>query len=272
MFRRGEFYGYDIHKKLGQNNVKVELSRLYRVLNEMESESLLNSRWANSTSGPNKKMYSVGEEGKKELRKILLQAIETVHDFYGDYLISLYPEIRVFDEMFDWFTQGLKGDERIAYLVTNNSPLNETVFRNLTQRIPQGKFHIIATPNVTRQSNFDSRTPMKGAYNDIPFKDGFFDMVYVIGLPPWAIMEEALTELYRTLKENGKVGFLTPSVLLQDLANPITIGDYIEKHEHEDIEQGEHLDKELLTKIINEKFRETKEKELVHITMLMLYR
>ena len=268
MFRRGEFYGYDLQKKLKEQRGEIRLSRLYRILNEMERERLLRSRWESSTAGPRKKMYQLSEEGRKELRKILLDSINTVHEFYGDYLFSLSPEINVFDEMFDWFTQGLTRGERIAFLVTSNSPLNEIVFRSLSQKMPHSRIQIIASKNVSRLLKIESRIPMKGEYDDFPFKDGFFNMIFFIGFPPFEIIEESFSELCRVLDENGRLGFITPSVLLQELEDPITIGDFIEKHEHEVIEQGEHLDKELVMKIMREKFLKIEEKELVHITML----
>ncbi|NIM45061.1 MAG: hypothetical protein GTO54_05430, partial [Nitrososphaeria archaeon] len=64
---------YDIHKTLDQESVEIELSRLYRVLNEMEREDLLSSRWEKSIAGPKKKMYTMGEAGRKKLRTILLE-------------------------------------------------------------------------------------------------------------------------------------------------------------------------------------------------------
>jgi len=41
MFGGREFYGYDVHKKLGSEDVKIAISRLYRVLNEMLREQSL---------------------------------------------------------------------------------------------------------------------------------------------------------------------------------------------------------------------------------------
>jgi DNA-binding PadR family transcriptional regulator len=34
----GESYGYEVHKKLMREGVRIEISRLYRVLNEMLKE------------------------------------------------------------------------------------------------------------------------------------------------------------------------------------------------------------------------------------------
>jgi hypothetical protein len=71
MFKASEFHGYEVHKKLASEDVRVELSRLYGVLNEMLREGLLEVRWERSRFGPRKRMYRIGEKGKKELDKML---------------------------------------------------------------------------------------------------------------------------------------------------------------------------------------------------------
>lgn len=267
-FRRGEFYGYDIHKRLNQERIEIERSRLYRVLNEMEREDLLSSRWEKSTAGPRKKMYIIGEGGRKKLREIHLEAIQTVHDFYGDYLIGLYPEIRVFDDIFDWLTKGFKGDEKIAYLVTGNSPMHEMVIRSLSQRISQGRMYVIASKNVTRELKIETGALLRGDYDNIPLRDGFLDMIICIDLPKIDVLKETLDELSRVLNDDGKMGVITPSILLQEHEDPLTIGDYIEKFEHEVIEGREHLKKEYLQTLMKRKFKKIKEKELVHLTLI----
>jgi len=89
MFGDREFYGYDVHKKISALDVKIEISRLYRVLNEMLREGLLEGRWEKSHLGPRKRVYKLGGKGREELDNFLLDAIETVHMFYGKYLFAL---------------------------------------------------------------------------------------------------------------------------------------------------------------------------------------
>jgi DNA-binding PadR family transcriptional regulator len=48
MIGRRELYGYEIHKMLAIEGSDVEISRLYRILNEMSKEGLLEGRWAKS--------------------------------------------------------------------------------------------------------------------------------------------------------------------------------------------------------------------------------
>ncbi|MHA2163134.1 MAG: PadR family transcriptional regulator [Candidatus Thorarchaeota archaeon] len=268
-FRRGEFYGYDIHKRLDQERIEIERSRLYRVLNDMDREGLLSSRWEKSTAGPRKKMYVIGKEGYKKLREIHLEAIQTVHDFYGDYLMNLYPEIRVFDDIFDWLTKGFKGDEKVAYLVTGNSPMHEMVIRSLSQRVSQGRIYVIASKNLTRELKIETGVLLRGGYDNIPLRDRFLDMILCISLPKIDVLKETLDELSRVLNDDGKMGVITPTILLKEHEDPLTIGDYIEIYEHEVIERGEHLEKEDLQTLMKSKFKKIKEKELVHLTLLL---
>jgi DNA-binding PadR family transcriptional regulator len=268
MFRRGEFYGYDIHRRLEREGIEIEFSRLYRILNGMDKENLLKSRWEKSTAGPRKKIYTIGEEGIKELRKIFLEAVGTVHDFYGDYLFGLYPKIKIFDEVFDWLMGGLKGSEKVGYLINNNSTMHEMVIHNLRRRIPQGRLYIIVSKKYTRKLNVESVEVIRGEYDNISLKNNFLDMIVTIEPSSKEILEVSLREFSRVLDQDGRLGIIAPSVLVQKQEDPLTIGDFIEKNEHEVIEHGKPLEKEYLFKIMRKYFQTIKEKELVHMTLI----
>ena len=60
-----EIHGYEIHKLLASRKIEVELSRLYRVLNLMLKEGLLESSWEKSKFGPRKRVYRLGEKGRE---------------------------------------------------------------------------------------------------------------------------------------------------------------------------------------------------------------
>ena len=55
MFRNKEFYEYEAYKKLIQNKIDIQLSRLYRILKEMQEKAILDFRWEENPSGPRKK-------------------------------------------------------------------------------------------------------------------------------------------------------------------------------------------------------------------------
>jgi hypothetical protein len=58
-------------------------------------------------------------------------------------------------------------------------------------------------------------------------------------------------------------------VTLRKYEDPLTIGDFIEKYEHESIEKGEHLDSELLKRLLGKFFQDVQEKQIVHMTLFM---
>ena len=90
----------------------------------------------------------------------------------------------------------------------------------------------------------------------------------VVDLPPKDSINRALMEWHRVLKPNGKLAILTPTVLIEKYDDPLTIGDFIEKHEHETIERGEHFDREILEEQLKHYFSTIEEKSFVHMTTL----
>ncbi len=88
-FGSREFYGYEVHKALTLQETSIGTSRLYSILDEMKEAELLYDRWEKSSSGPKKRLYCLSIEGKAERDKLLMDAIDTVHRFYLEYLLSL---------------------------------------------------------------------------------------------------------------------------------------------------------------------------------------
>jgi hypothetical protein len=77
-------------------------------------------------------------------------------------------------------------------------------------------------------------------------------------------------EWHRIVKQNGKLALFTPTVLIQKNEDPLKIGDFIEKYEHETIEKGENIDKDFLLTLILNFFNKIEEKEMVHISIFLM--
>jgi len=213
-------------------------------------------------------VYRLGRKGREALNKILLEAIRTVHGFYGAYLMSLLPEVNVFDDIVRLFTDGSQGYENIVYIMTKYSRMHEVLISNIQRRLPQAKIFLVKPGQLELDLKLDNLFFLDGFYNDIPLKNDYADCMVVIGLPKLEYLERALKEWHRVLKSNGKLTILTPSILLERYEEPLTIGDFIEKHEHETIEKGEHVDKTVLEEQVNKYFNSIEEKSIVHITIL----
>ena len=114
MFRNSEFYGYEAHKRLMAEGIGQDSSRLYRVLNEMVKEGLLEGRWEKSPRGPRMRVYSLGEAGKKELDKTFRDAMQTIHYFYDEYIQELHDE--PFNTISELIAGNLENQNTIVYV------------------------------------------------------------------------------------------------------------------------------------------------------------
>jgi PadR family transcriptional regulator PadR len=268
MFGSSELYGYDVNRRLALQGVNVELSRLYRVLNDMKKEGLLDDRWERSRHGPRKKMYSVSEKGREALNEILLEAIATVHSFYGKYLMSLYPDINVFGDVLGLLAEGLEGQEKIAYLTSKYFGSHELIVSRLKEMIPEGRIYIVKPETVDIDVNLENVYVHTGSYDDIPFKNGFVDRLILIDLPNKDVVKEAAKEWKRVIHEKGMLSILTPTILIQRHDDPLTIGDFVEKHEHQIIEKGELVEREYLMSTLEGLFQKVAERESMHMSII----
>jgi DNA modification methylase len=87
-------------------------------------------------------------------------------------------------------------------------------------------------------------------------------------LPVINLLEESIKEWRRVIKNNGKLIILTPTILIEKQSHPMTIGDFVEKHEHEVFEGGSHIERDVLFPILNKKFDNLQETSMTHISII----
>jgi len=268
MFGDREFYGYEVHKKLSALDMKIEISRLYRVLKEMLREGLLDGRWEKSHLGPKKRVYRLGEKGREELDNILLDAIRTVHVFYGKYVMNLPAQVNPVDSLCSSLIDDLKGGN-LGYLTGRYSGMNELMIRRLHGRVPGIMTYFIKPDSVQMDLKLDNLTFLDGTYDNIPLRKDYLDLLVVVDLPPIDTLEETLREWHRVVKQDGRLAILAPTILMNKYKDPLTIGDFVEKHEHETIEKGVQIDKEYLQSLLGTYFKKIEESQIVHMTALI---
>jgi PadR family transcriptional regulator PadR len=267
--RGREFYGYELHRKLSET-AHIEISGFYRVLARMLDLGYLESRWEKSPSGPKKRVYRLGEKGRKELDEILLDAIQTVHDFYGNYLLNLPAESDVFERICSMLTNGLKTQTNIACMIASEyTPMHERMICSLHDKLPEGNIYIVKPRSAVVETKLNNLTLLQGTTDDIPFKDSYLDLLVATAVPRSRILESALGEWHRVLKQRATLGILTPTVTLRKYEDPLTIGDFVEKYEHESIEKGVPADTELLKRLLGKFFQDVQEKQIVHMTLFI---
>lgn len=267
VFGGREFYGYEVHKNLLSRGVEIEISRLYRVLTEMLREGLLEGKWKKSRKGPKRRIYKIGGKGKDELNKIFLDAIQIVHTFYGKYLMNLAPNVDVLNIIFSPLTSELKRQNNTAVVTPQYTPMHEWFVQTAHKLSPLGHIYLIKPRSLQIDLKLDNLTIMNGSYTDVSLKKNFLDLLVIMDLPQKDSLEKALKEWCRVLNQKGKLGILTPTVLLEKHEDPLTIGDFVEKYEHEIIEKAGMIDKKFLREKLKNFFARVEERQIVHMTV-----
>lgn len=271
MFGSREFYGYEVHKKLASEKIEVGISRLYRVLTEMLRDGLLEGRWEKGQLGPRKRVYRIGEKGKKEREKLLLDAIETVHGFYSEYLLNLPAETDVLKSMCKLLSSNVDRKGEIAYNSPQYSVMHEKVLHCLHDEMPQAKIYFTKPASLAVGLNFDNLCFLNGTYDSIPLRSGFADLEIVVGVPEKDSLQKSLKEWHRVLKQSGTLAIVTPTVLLRKYEDPLSLGSFIEKYEHEALEKGEYVEAEPFKALLQKFFQKIEEKQIVHMTIFLAH-
>ncbi|MFW9835322.1 MAG: helix-turn-helix transcriptional regulator [Candidatus Thorarchaeota archaeon] len=269
MSGKSEFYGYEIHKKLEEKQIKIGIGRLYSVLGEMKDEGLLVDRWEESRSGPKRRIYKIGQRGVKERDKILMDAIRTVHEFYTEYLMTLPPEHSVFNKISEILTKGLSQKSTIGYVATKFTGPLKKIIGQLRNDIEEGKVYAIAEKASEEDLGVTNVLVIEGTFEDLPIKNEFLDLLVVTGNLRGDSLEEYFSEWQRVLSKNGVLAIVTPTTTIATYEDPLEIGEFVEQREHPRTEDSNLLSQEIIQSKMTHFFKETEEHRVVHITVLL---
>ncbi len=268
MVGKGEFYGYEIHRKLEQRKIKIGIGRLYSILGEMKNEGFLKDRWQKSKSGPRRRVYRIAKKGNIARDEILGEAIKTVHEFYMEYLFSLPPELSVFNMVSDLLVEKLPKDANVAYAASRFSGPVMKIMESLQERFPDGNLYAIHPREANVQLGMDSVSLVDGTFEDIPMKDDYLDLLVVTGNIRSDCLDVCLKEWQRVLGVNGRLAIITPTALLSKYTNPLDIGEFIEQREHPRLDSEDLLDFEILSNEMKKYFNSVDVDKVVHITVI----
>ncbi|MCK5139597.1 MAG: helix-turn-helix transcriptional regulator [Thermodesulfovibrionia bacterium] len=268
LFSVKDMYGYEVIKKVEINGEKIDAPRIYTILKELNNEGLLVDHWERSQTGPRRRIYSLAEKGREALLEQLLEAISYVHHNYGVYLASLYPKIDLVGDILTPLLKGKNGKINIGYFTNKNYGMNNYVLSRLQQMMPEANIFLIKPRSVDITTKIENVEILSGRYEEFTLKDGFADVLVIVDLPEEEQIEPAIKEWHRVISPEGRLAIMTPSVLVKKRGDPISIGDYVEKHEHEVFGQSNHVDGEYLKKILGGFFDEVEEKIVVHMTVI----
>lgn len=268
-FKKGEFYGYDIHKKLISIGITVETGRLYKVLNQMLKDNWLESHWEKSPIGPKKKLYKLGKEGKAELDRILMKAVRQVHKAYGEYLLRLPREKDIFQTISNAIACEDVQECNIALVADRPSPMYQRLLSSIQDISKNSRIFIVKPKKMVLNFNLRNMANIEGDLQNIPLKDNYVDLLIVTSIPRDEIMKKALKEWRRVINNKGKMAILSPMVLFRDCTDPLSIGNFIEKWEHQIFENREVGEGKRLIDYLKKYFLKVEEKNIVHMKLVL---
>jgi DNA-binding PadR family transcriptional regulator len=268
--RQTECYGYEIHKRLAAQGIEIDIGRLYKVLMEMLTEGMIGCRWEKSDRGPKKRVYRLGENGGKELDKIFRGAIDTVHEYYSEYLLSLPNRTSVFEAFAKMAAPEVREQCKVAFFARNTSPIHERILAAVHSRLPACEIYATNPTKVNLNRSFENLTSLHGDYDSIPLREKYVDLLIIEGLPGSQDLSKAVAEWCRVMKEKGRLVIIVPTAIFSKFKDPLSIGDFVEKMEHQTT--GEVPGKEeTLMLILQNHFQEVEKKQMLQMTFLVAH-
>ena len=264
-----EFYGYEMHKELEQRKIRIGVGRLYSILSEMKEEGLLKDRWEKSQSGPERRIYSIDKGGEIEREKILMEAIRTVHEFYTEYLLNLPPEHSAFKIISEILTRKASKNANVAYVANKfNGPLR-SIISQIREDLPGAKIYAVSVQTKPIKLELDDIFTIEGAFDDIPMKNEYLDLLIVTGNIDNNCLESCLSEWKRVLSQDGTLAIVTPTATISTYNDPLGIGEFIEQKEHPRIDGEGVLNSEKLLAEMRHHFKSAEEQKVVHISIIL---
>jgi DNA-binding PadR family transcriptional regulator len=261
-----EIHGYDLHKEIALYGTKISQSRLYSILADMVSNGLLTERWETSKHGPRKKIFALSEMGLEQRMLLLLDAIDSVHRFYLEYLGRLPQESNFFDKIWSTLINKTPEKPRIAVLISHLSQPAKYLLSRSHNHFSDGVFYLLKNPDTDLEEISKGWLVLDGIYNNIPLKDGYLDLLFVVGFHRNFADSAVVQEWYRMIKKTGTLALMTSTIQTSEPETPLSLGDFIESYQHQS--HGTHVDWIDFKKLISEYSKSIDETVMAEVCLL----
>ncbi len=263
-----ELHGYDIHRLLEERGIKIRIGRLYEILNQMSSIGLLKDKWLPSPSGPKKRIYRISTKGNKTREHILMDAIQTVHEFYGEYLRTLPKEKGAFHIISQYLLSDLGEKPAIAFVSMKMSRSIEQLLSTLINSVPNATVYFVGQRETHAEMGLTSIPFLEGTCNNIPSKDDYFDLLVLPGYTGVDSILDCIKEWRRVLNSKGRIGIVTPTALIRKVEDPMSIGEFLEQKEHPSEIVGSMSPGEIISKELEKHFKKVELFTVVHVSVI----
>jgi PadR family transcriptional regulator PadR len=261
-----EMHGYEVQKQLTSKGLRPNISYLYRVLAEMEREGYLEKRQMKSTFGPEKKVYRLGQKGSAELDQELKNAVKIIHKKYFEYLGKLPPEKSAIRKLQRLLDAQVGGDHKI--LVVAPRIFYDWMISSLCSKFKEGKIYLIKPPSVKVNIESANLSILDATAENILLKDNFVDAVRVHGEPK--NIHKVVEEFHRVFRKDGSLALIVPYARPQKDDYPLTMGEFVEKVEHEVSEEDKtELDFAAIASLLSYLFLRVRNYRIAHLAILV---
>ena len=266
ILEKEETHGYEINEQLASRGIKPHLSYLYRVLADLEEEGYIESSKVKSDFGPDKKIYRLRKKGAEELYRELKKAVETIHVKYMEYLQKLPPNKSVLHKLQLLLDANAGKGEEI--LVIAPKTFHDWMASKLCERFKEGNVYLVKPKSVKVNLKFSNLRVLDTPVEKLFLKDNFVDTLRAHGEPE--NFTRALNEFHRVLKMDGTLALIVPYFQLHKENSPLTLGEFVEKVEHEQSKEGtSRLDYINIEPMLLRYFRKVKSHRLAHLEIFI---
>jgi SAM-dependent methyltransferase len=197
-----------------------------------------------------------------------LDAIETIRTHYSEYLLKLPTETSIFEGIAKMVIPQQLKQCKIAFYAPRLSIMHERIFSALKKRLPECETYVVHSKSINTNSNPTIAIFLNGDYNSIPLRSKYVDLLILEGLPNNKNAARAVEEWHRVLRDNGTLVVIVSKPVFSKFKDPLTIGDFIEKTENQNVSKGENVNGELLQKLLEKRFLKIRKKEMLQMIFL----
>lgn len=261
-----ETHGYEINEQLASRGIKPHLSYLYKVLADLEKEGYIESSKVKSNLGPEKKIYRLRKKGSQELDQELKKAVSTIHYKYMEYLEKLPPHEGTLHKLQLLLDANCGRGKEI--LVVAPKVFYDWMVSKLCERFKEGNVYLVKPKSIKVNVEYSNLKLIDTPAEKLFLKDNFVDTLRAHGNPE--NFQRELEEFHRVLKTDGTLALIIPYFRVYNENSPLTLGEFVEKVEHERTKEGEsRLEYINIEPMLLRYFRKVKSHRLAHLAIFV---
>lgn len=233
---------------------------VYMILSEMEKRGALSGRWeGNRTRRPSRHFYSLSIKGKQELDMKVRDAIDLIMALF----LSRAPmgSPKTFKSICSKLGAPLpRGRFVIAASDCNPAVSLQLYAHRLIGDLPGANVYLVKPPELRILEQPTGATVLDGRRDNLPFKDGFADSLFLLGIPSYSSAEETVEECTRVLNRNGSMLVKQPNTLTTDRAPRHIAGyEYFGKLFYEIYDRDKTVSIKELIKLLSDHFNSVRD-------------